>query len=218
MEPLLPTTLPHAQAHFGTRHLPNLAQATQILGPIASMHQVHGATLTYATKATQYPSADALYTDIPNLWLAVKTADCTPCLISTPRAVAAVHLGWRSAQAGLLPLTLTTLQTQFSLQPEDIHLSFGPSLSPPHFEVEDTFPTTFNLPNQPPFFTPNKPGHVFMHLAAILTHQATTMGIPAANIQTSPHCTYAQSTLFHSYRRDKSNPGRQLSFIQFLKK
>ena len=214
-ETLIPTPLPNAQAHFGTRHIENLAQATQLLGHIASMHQVHGTTLTLATEATQYPTCDALYTTTPGLWLAVKTADCTPCLISTPHAVAALHLGWRSAQAGLLPQTLTTLQTQFSLNPNDIHLSFGPSLSQPHFEVEDTFPAAFSVPNQPPYFAPSKPGYVLMNLPAILTHQATTFGIPATNIQTSNHCTYAQANLFHSYRRNKTNPGRQLSFIKF---
>lgn len=213
----LKTPLPHAQALFGTNQVPSVAAAAESLGPTASMHQVHGATLTYATQAIQHPECDGLYTDVPNLWLAVKTADCTPCLISTPHAVAALHLGWRSAQAGLLPLTLQTLLNHYPLKPQDIHLSLGPSLSQEHFEVEDTFPAAFNVPNAEPFFTPSKPGHVNMNLAAILRHQAETLGIPPHNITTSPHCTYTESQTFHSYRRNKTNPNRQISLIRLIK-
>ncbi len=210
-------TLPHAQAHFGTNQVPSVAAAAELLGPTASMHQVHGKTLIYATQATQYPECDGLYTDIPNLWLAVKTADCTPCLISTPHAVAALHLGWRSAQAGLLPLALQTLLSQYRLTPQDIHISFGPSLSQPNFEVEDTFPTAFNVPNTEPFFTPSKIGHVKMNLGAILRHQAESLGIPSHNITNSGHCTFAEAETFHSYRRDKTHPGRQISLIKLVK-
>ncbi len=213
----LETALPHAHAVFGTGSVPSVAAAAEILGPTASMHQVHGKTLTYAIEATQYPECDGLYTDIPNLWLAIKTADCTPCLISTPHAVAALHLGWRSAQAGLLPLTLQTLLTQYPLKPEDIHISFGPSLSQPNFEVEDTFPSAFGVPNEAPFFTPSKQGHVKMNLGAILRYQTESFGIPPENISASRHCTFTESETFHSYRRDKTNPGRQISLIKLVK-
>lgn len=210
----LPAPLPHAQACFGTGQVPSVAAAAAILGPTASMHQVHGATLTYATEATQYPACDGLYTDLPNLWLAIKTADCTPCLISTPHAVAALHLGWRSAQAGLLPLTLQTLLQKYPLAPANIHISLGPALSQPHFEVEDTFPAAFGVPNTAPFFLPSKPGHVKMNLAAILTHQARNLGVPPENITSSHLCTFTEKDTFHSYRRDKTNPGRQISLIK----
>lgn len=213
----LETALPHAQALFGTNQVPSVAAAAELLGPTASMHQVHGTTLTYAAEATQYPECDGLYTDLPDLWLAIKTADCTPCLISSPRAVAALHLGWRSAQAGLLPLTLQTLFSQYPLKPEDIHISFGPSLSQAHFEVEDSFPAAFGVPNEAPFFIPSKLGHVKMNLGTILRHQAESLDIPPHNISISGHCTFTEAETFHSYRRNKTSPGRQISLIKRVK-
>ncbi|RYG61956.1 MAG: peptidoglycan editing factor PgeF [Alphaproteobacteria bacterium] len=207
--------LPYAEHIFGTRTGTSIGAATELLGPIAHMHQVHGNRLVYAETAGQYEDCDAIFTDQPNLWLAVKTADCTPVLISSPHAVAAVHLGWRSTQSNLLQITIDTLCRDFSLQPEDLHLALGPSLSQPNFEVETKFIDYFTVPNPQRFFAQGKDEqHVQMDLKGIIRGQAIAAGMLDIHIHTLPNCTYSEKDTFHSYRRDAANSGRQLSFIK----
>lgn len=207
--------LPYAEHIFGTRAGGTIGAATERLGPIAHMHQVHGNRIVYAETAGQYEDCDAIFTDQPNLWLAVKTADCTPVLISSPHAVAAVHLGWRSTQADLLRITIETLCRDFAQSPEDLHLALGPALSQKNFEVETNFIDYFTVPNPKRFFAEGRDEtHVNMDLKGIIRAQAIASGVLDIHIHTLPNCTYTESETFHSYRRDKAQSGRQLSFIK----
>lgn len=209
--------LPHSEHIFGTRSGGTIGAATERLGPIAHMHQVHGNRIVYAEQAGQYEDCDAIFTDQPGLWLAVKTADCVPVLVSSTYAVAAVHLGWRSTAQGLMGISVETLCKDFAQAPEDLHLALGPALSQAHFEVEDTFIPQFGVRNPERFFRPSdNEGKVLMDLRGIIRAQAMEAGVLDIHIHTLPNCTFAESENFHSYRRDKVDAGRQLSFIQLL--
>ncbi len=212
-----PVALPHASGWFGTRHAAQLTSSTTFQ-PLATMQQVHGATVSVATGAGVSPASDALISNTPHLWLSVATADCTPVLISSPGAVAAVHLGWRSTQQNLLAHTIAALQQQFHQAPSQLHLCLGPSLSQACFEVEDSFPALFNQPNQAPFFAPGRAGHVHMNLPAIIRAQALAAGVPPGHIHHLALCTFSQPTQFHSYRFSQQSgqtAGRQYSLISF---
>lgn len=209
--------LPHSEHIFGTKSGGTIGAATERLGPIAHMHQVHGNRMVYAEQAGQYEDCDAIYTDQPGLWLAVKTADCVPVLISSTYAVAAVHLGWRSVQQDLMRIAIETLCKDFAQAPEDLHIAMGPALSQPNFEVESRFVEMFNVNNPQRFFrTSDNAGHVMMDLKGIIRAQAMEAGALDIHIHSLPNCTFADSGTFHSYRRDKADAGRQLSFIQLL--
>ena len=212
--------LPYAEHIFGTRdnggqHADtSIRAATERLGAIAHMHQVHGNRLVYAGQSGLYEECDAIYTDQPDLWLAVKTADCAPVLISGPHAVAAVHLGWRSTRAELLATTIHTLCTRFPQNPEDLHLAIGPCLCQHNFEVEKEFEHYFNVPNPSRFFAVNRPGHVLMDLSGIIRAQAMQEGLLDIHVHTLNRCTFDEAETFHSYRRNGADAGRQLSFIR----
>lgn len=221
---LLAAPMPHAAHAFGTRYVGEtpdaaFAHAEAILGgEVASMNQIHGAVLQEATHGGVYGPCDALYTTAPDLWLAVKTADCTPVLISSSKAVAAVHLGWRSVQGGLLGVVVRHLTEALGQLPTDLHLRLGPALSQPNFEVEETFIPTFGVAAPQRFFRPSgKTGHVLMDLSGIIRAQATALGVPPEHIATLSHCTFAKPDVFFSYRKDKAEGvpsiGRQISLI-----
>lgn len=219
--------LPHAQHIFGTRaetmadSNATVRAATERFGAIAHMRQVHGNRVTYATTSGLYEDCDAIYTDAENLWLAVKTADCAPVLISSQAAVAAVHVGWRGLQAEILPEVIQTLCDEFNQTPEDLHLALGPCLSQPNFEVENEFQHYFNIPNAQRFFMPSdNPGRVMMDFPALVRAQALKNGILDIHFHTVGRCTYAEQNTFNSYRRHRqgkdSSYAVQLSLIQKL--
>lgn len=178
------------------------------------MKQVHSNRITYASASGLYEECDALYTDQPDLWLAVKTADCAPVLIASPAAVAAVHVGWRGLQNDILPATIATLCEEFALSPEDLHLALGPCLSQPNFEVETHFSHYFNIPHADRYFVNNREGHVLMDFPGLIRAQAIASGILDIHFHTVGRCTFAEGDTFNSYRREKSSSRRQLSLIQ----
>lgn len=73
-------------------------------GPWTWVHQVHGATVLTVTRPGQHAGAeaDALVTDVAGCTLAIRTADCAPLVLEGTRAVAVLHLGWRSLAADLV--------------------------------------------------------------------------------------------------------------------
>lgn len=71
---------------------------------IASMRQVHGADVAWASPG-HVPEADALLTYTPNLGLLVRVADCVPVVLATAErdTVGVVHAGRRGLVAGVAP-------------------------------------------------------------------------------------------------------------------
>lgn len=202
-------TLEYAEHAFGTiqegdktSEPDELIRAyTEVLGPIAHMRQIHGNRIVYTNEAGCIPEADAIYTDNPDLWLAVKTADCVPVLISSPQAVAAVHCGWRGLQNGILQETIKTLMSEYNLSAADIFIHIGPCISQDYYEVEkEQYTAIFDERH---FKPSSKKGHVLMDLIGIVEQQARELDVPKAHIVDSGLCTYKDKDLFHSYRRAK---------------
>ena len=200
---LLPATPPHGEYAFGTALdakpdiEANLRLLTEKLGPIAQMRQVHGDTIHYASKAGVYQEADAIFTDHPDLWLAVKTADCLPVLITSPYAVAAVHAGWRGLQKNIIGKTLDLMINEFSLDPTKVFMTIGPHIRQHHYEVEDSFTNYFD----DKFFRPSKnEGHLMLDLGGVARMQAREAGLTDLSITDCGVDTYADERFF-SYRR-----------------
>lgn len=205
--------LPYARHLFGTREQSQESSEETIhalierFGPMGWMQQVHGNRVTRVEGPGRSPECDAIFTDNPNLWLAVQTADCVPVLISSPHAVAAVHAGWRSAESGILPRTMEAMCAAFAMAPEDLHMAFGPALSQPNFEVEKEFIARFEgqygVRHAERFFDESETtkGKKLMDLTGLLMAQATANGALDIHLTRVPHCTYADEANYHSYRR-----------------
>ena len=87
-----------------------LARDTGLEGAsVAFSAQVHGAACKRASGPGSVGDADAIWTDVPGLLLAVRTADCVPVLVAGQGVVAAIHAGWRGLAAGVIPSTLDRL-------------------------------------------------------------------------------------------------------------
>ncbi len=72
-------------------------------GGIASLKQIHSARVHTVEGSGRY-EGDGLFTCRRNLVPAVRTADCLPLLFYDKKQgmIGAVHMGWRSAYAGIL--------------------------------------------------------------------------------------------------------------------
>src|SRR5947208_1360962 len=65
---------------------------------------------------------DALVSNTPQIFLAVKTADCVPILLGDPKAgaFAAVHAGWRGTSASIVARTIEQLHNQYDVRAENL--------------------------------------------------------------------------------------------------
>ncbi|MBM3284769.1 MAG: peptidoglycan editing factor PgeF [Candidatus Aminicenantes bacterium] len=160
---------------------------------------------------------DALITALPGLFLIIKSADCVPVLLvdEKKRVIAAVHCGWKGTLLRLLDKVVSGMKTQFGSVPADILAGFGPSIGATCYDVgeevrnafrENGFPDALFLP------VPGRPLKYFFDLRKANILQLRRQGLRDENIfsvDICPHC----DCRFPSFRRDRTNTGRMLSFI-----
>ncbi|KAF7774253.1 yfiH [Pseudoalteromonas citrea] len=177
------------------------------------LEQIHGDRVFVVNEkkpVTQWPQADALYTNARLQPLAIMTADCLPILLASKCGgeVAAVHGGWRPLAAGILANTLV----QFKCDPDDIFAWLGPAIGPKAFEVGSEVVAQFcNLDSAHcSDFVEQNTGKYLADIFAIATRQLAELGV--TKVYTDKLCTVSDSHRFFSYRRD-GQTGRMASVI-----
>lgn len=98
----------------------------------ATTRQVHGADVRFVEGPVDGGEADALWTTISQLPLAVFTADCFGVVLHAPGAVGVAHAGWRGAEAGVVARVREEMrQAGHDLQRAEV----GPGIGSCCFEV-----------------------------------------------------------------------------------
>ncbi|WP_049721185.1 peptidoglycan editing factor PgeF [Gilvimarinus polysaccharolyticus] len=191
------------------------------------LEQVHGIKVVDAVADGLMRTADGATTTQRGLPCAVLTADCLPILLCDRAGtqVAAVHAGWRSLAAGIVPRALA----RFNAPPEQLMAWLGPAISAQHFEVgvdvlEAFFDTAGSVAHSDAIAAAMRPGSRPMHFyadlpqlarAALSENGVTSVYCGAAGnmgVSNDSMCTYA-NTRFYSYRRDGQASGRMASLV-----
>ncbi|AZZ38114.1 hypothetical protein CIK05_15335 [Bdellovibrio sp. qaytius] len=178
------------------------------------VHQKHTDICVPSTTDSSDVVADAHFTTQSDVALLVKTADCQPILAynNSKNLVLAVHAGWRGVENQITSKALL----QCHLQQADIFI--GPCIQQSSFEVDldvkeqlekickmdhqsQTFENTFTTKND----------KCYIDLTEIVIAEIKAARINAT-VSLLPFDTMTDLR-FHSYRRDKLNSGRNLSFI-----
>jgi YfiH family protein len=183
---------------FGTRLGP-LSQAG-----MASLKQIHSASVLVPTEPGCAGEGDALLTATPGLRVSVRTADCYPILLADTknRAVAAVHAGWRGTAGKIVVETLAKMRAEFGTSPSDIVAAIGPGIGMCCYEVGAEVGRLFGLE-----------GAGRIDLAAANRRQLLDTGVEKPAIDVLGGCTFCDSSRFYSFRRDKADRGRMISYI-----
>jgi hypothetical protein len=98
----------------------------------ATVRQVHGSNVVEATGAGDLGEADAVFTLVPMLPLAVFTADCAGVVLGAENGVGIAHAGWRGAVAGVVP-ALAAVMMDAGIVPK--WAAVGPFINSCCFEV-----------------------------------------------------------------------------------
>ena len=166
--------------------------------------QTHSDILIQSTPASESIEADAQYSTDTNIALVVRTADCIPALVHNAETglVLGVHAGWRGVENKILLKSLKHLNLRQNL---DIYV--GPHILQNSFQVDLEVKNKLQ-PTSDQFYERNN--KFYIDLKSILTQQIQSF----ADFKMSALEIDTQSDLrFNSFRRDKENSGRNLSFI-----
>lgn len=162
---------------------------------------------------------DALISPLKNICIGVTTADCVPVLLYDVhnQVIAAVHAGWRGAQARLVAKTIGEMSKHYHSRPENIHATIGPSISVKAYQVGEELLSQFLDANfdTNQIFTHNEKG-LYLDLWKTIEITLLQTGVPAHQIEQSGHCTYTENDQFFSARKSGIRSGRMYSGI-FMK-
>ncbi len=175
--------------------------------------QIHGTEISRVHQSGQNcGSVDALVTQIPQLPIAVVTADCVPLLFAhrSGRSIAAVHAGWRGTIARLTE-KLWDLLIQEGEHPREWVAAIGPSIGPCCYEVSPELIENFK--SKFPEVDPARwnPRERMLDLGSL--HREILGKIGLGSIDSISACTRcSEKPTFYSYRRG-DRESRQYSAI-----
>lgn len=189
---------------------------------VVTVYQVHSgrAVCLSATPAPDdLPKADAIVTRTPGLVVGILTADCGPVLFADAQAgvVACAHAGWRGAVSGILEATVQEMET-LGARRGRIDAALGPCIHQGNYEVGEDFRENLmaqQTSNADFFAYPEAGGKPHFDLPGFVVSRLGGLGL--RSVWNSGACTYADDSLFFSYRRsqhrDEPDYGRQISAI-----
>ena len=211
------------------QHRAHLLQSLQhyhpTLNSIHWLNQIHGDEIYQVTDkiGTAAICADAHITRLPNVALAIMTADCVPVMIATDAAddnklIAAIHAGWQGLSKNIIAKTVQKMVHQFDFAAGDNapaemqkvtrgwHAWIGASIAQSSYEVDsrvkDAVLSVLNVSDAvaTQLFQPNadKVGHYFADLPAIAELQLKACGIH--QVHKSGLDSHGDAR-FYSYRR-----------------
>ena len=192
---------------------------------IATTWQTHSDKVkilkTFDDASETHEKFDGLVSNLPNLLIGVKTADCVPVLIgdSKTKAFAAIHAGWRGTAQSIVRKAIAKMQENFGTKPEDLTVAIGAAALTCCYEIGQDVIDAFqvNFPNRNEhLFTVTRNGHALVDLHQANHEQLLSVGVLSENIYIAPLCTIERTDLFFSYRVEKKlygKTGRLLSVI-----
>ena len=191
---------------------------------IRKLKQIHSNNIIRSSKSTYSNplEADGLISENKNkesLW--IYSADCLPALFadSITRRVAAIHAGWRGLSKNILQKAIIKLEALGS-ERKNILVALGPCISAKNYEVSsdviieiyNTLNTRnsnkemINILNSLKIIKGNNSRDKYLlDIRLSAYYQLINEGIGAHQISISKFCTFSDSDLFFSWRRNHSN-------------
>jgi polyphenol oxidase len=183
-------------------------------GSVYDVWQVHGINVAIATTPRNpdrpHDHADAILTNIPNLTLMMRFADCVPIFLFDPiqKVIGIAHAGWQGTINGIIPACIDAMRAKYGSKPGDISAGIGPSIGPDHYqigeEVADQVRSTFQ--EEAVDLLSIVEGAIFFNLWAANQLQLEKCGVN--KIENSGICTACNLDNWYSHRAEHGTTGR----------
>lgn len=161
---------------------------------------------------------DILATRLPSHRIAVKTADCVPILLFHPELVMSIHAGWRGLAQDILGKVSSFVALK-GFNPLECEWGIGPAVSSEsfeigpevleHFRTSAHYAADLSWSVQKGLFD-----RWHMDLQTLSVVRLMRLGVGPERISVIRTDTKTQPSLWHSYRRDGEQAGRNWSWIE----
>lgn len=199
-------------------------------------HQTHTTTVRKVTaedagkgitRERDYSDVDALITNETGIVLVTMHADCTPLYFVDPvhRAIGLAHSGWRGTAGGIGANVVRRMGEEYGTRAEDLVTVIGPTICETHYEVgedvHEAFVSAYGADCEAyRLFTPSPilKGKYFFSLERANRMVLERAGVKPESVHASHLCTYCESDLFFSHRRDgekRGNMAAMLSLVEY---
>jgi hypothetical protein len=174
---------------------------------IRTVKQIHSSLVLDASSPAE---GDALISDLAGVSVGVRTADCVPILLVDPSvpAVAAIHAGWRGSAQNIAAAAVSELAERWKTRPENLRAAIGPSIGVCCYKVGPEVAKQFEQ-----WIPVTKDRH--LDSQAVNDRQLRAAGVN--DIWKSGECTFCAADRFFSFRREREQAGRMMSFIGLQK-
>ncbi len=192
---------------------------TKIISPLFLPNQKHTDIIwVLRNREEETIVADAVITNLRNIFIGVKVADCLPVLLYDPvnQVIGAVHAGWRGTAMGIIKKTIFFMKNVMGCRAENILIAFGPCIKGCCYEVGEEVLDAVCRQTPSSDFILRKNGKYHIDISKANIIQALSAGIRYENIWASDDCTYCKSHEFASYRFHGKKAGRQYGVIGML--
>ncbi len=161
----------------------------------------------------QIPIADGLITNIPGLYLLIRTADCFPVVIYDEKkcVVAAIHSGREGTRQNIVVKAIDRFVADFECIPEDLKAIIGAGICQKHYEVDEGTWLDFNQSLMGIQAEPLDSAYRHIDIRRAIRMQLLSAGLVPENIEEIEVCTF-ESPNYFSYRRD-GTLNRQINLI-----
>lgn len=192
---------------------------------IVKPHQTHTDRIENVESGNdQFEEVDGVITNKKDIILCTTSADCTSLLFydDNKKVVADVHSGWKGTLQKIGKKAVEKMIAEYGCNPKDIICCIGPHIRKCHFEVEEDVMQIFKsefeytariseiIEKGRKVDSVQKYNIDTTLINKIILKEA---GLQEKNIIDSNICTVCNSDLFHSYRVDKEQSGRNGAFI-----
>jgi polyphenol oxidase len=174
------------------------------------INQTHSSICVDASLTIRIVEADASFTINPGVVCAVLTADCLPIFVSKKDGsmVGIAHAGWK----GLISGVIESLIESFQCKGDDLVVHLGPAISKNYFEVGSEIKDLYlskNISFAGSFSLYRDKHYLDLYDAAKVILESFNIKF----ITGGDRCTFKESDVFFSYRRDGINSGRMAHLI-----
>jgi len=156
--------------------------------------------------STFFADGDSLITNLKNLLLVIRTADCVPVLLYDyeNKVLAMVHSGWKGTQLEIVKKTILSMRQNFKSNPKNILVYILPSIGPQSYEVKMDVAQYFEG------FFETKNSKIYLDLWSKIKASALDAGINETNIFNQNICNLQSKDMFFTHRG--GDKGRNLNF------
>lgn len=195
------------------------------------LEQSHSDRIVFVTRksridflAQKSQRGDGLVTNLPDIFLAIRSADCLPILFYNKAAgiIGAVHAGWKGTAERIIQKAVREVQRKFNAPLSDFYFFFGPAAQACCYEI---YPLSISPSGRgrkeglerasffPKEVIRERRGKIYLDFVKANYLQLLELGIKPSQIENSGICTI-HNLKYPSHRREGTN--RQNTLLSLI--